>query len=52
MVDFLIECGNRSLRPGIVQSMMHSTNAKYDADQQIMMELVDDSKSLFILYAV
>lgn len=31
---------------------MRGTNAKYDANQQIMMELVDDSKSLFILYAV
>ena len=52
MVEFLIECSNRTLRPGIIQSMMRGTNAKYDANQQIMMELVDESKSLFILYAV
>lgn len=44
MVDFLIECGNRSFRPALVRPLMRGTNAKYEADQQVMMNLVDESQ--------
>ena len=47
MVDFLIESGNRATRPTIVSSLMRGTSAKYEADQQVMLDLVDDSKQSF-----
>ena len=43
MVDFLIECGVRSVRPAIVQAVMPSQTAKYESDQRVMMELVTQS---------
>ena len=46
MADFLIECGRRSVRPSIVNSMMSSTNAKFEADQKIMFDLVNQSESV------
>ncbi|OSC98018.1 bifunctional P-450/NADPH-P450 reductase [Trametes coccinea BRFM310] len=42
MVDFLIESGKRASRPYIVQSMMTSTNAKYEQDQRILAQLVNE----------
>ncbi|KAI0365331.1 fatty acid hydroxylase [Pilatotrama ljubarskyi] len=42
MSDFLIESGKRSTRASIVQSMMTSTNAKYENDQRIMGQLVSE----------
>ncbi|KAJ2999753.1 hypothetical protein NUW54_g6889 [Trametes sanguinea] len=42
MVDFLIESGKRASRPYIVQSMMTSTNAKYEQDQRVLAQLVND----------
>lgn len=44
MVDFLIESGNRATRPGLVTSLMRAKNTKYEADQQVMLDLVDKSK--------
>ncbi|KAI0823976.1 bifunctional P-450/NADPH-P450 reductase [Trametes gibbosa] len=41
MVDFLIESGKRANRPTIVQSLMTSTNAKYEEDQKTMGDLVN-----------
>lgn len=45
MGDFLIESGKRANRPTIVQSMMSSTNAKYEEDQRILGQLVNESTS-------
>ncbi|KAL1937786.1 hypothetical protein VTO73DRAFT_12805 [Trametes versicolor] len=42
MGDFLIESGKRANRPTIVQSMMSSTNAKYEEDQRILGQLVNE----------
>ncbi|KAI0354817.1 fatty acid hydroxylase [Trametes cingulata] len=42
MADFLIESGRRSNRPTIIQSMMTGTNAKYEEDQRIMGQLVNE----------
>ncbi|CDO72208.1 hypothetical protein BN946_scf184970.g60 [Trametes cinnabarina] len=42
MVDFLIESGKRADRPNIVRSMMTSTNAKYEEDQRILAQLVNE----------
>ncbi|KAI0690214.1 cytochrome P450 [Cytidiella melzeri] len=42
MADFLVESGNRSKRPGIVKSMMVSTNAKYEADKNVMLKCIND----------
>ncbi|KAH7098971.1 fatty acid hydroxylase [Auriculariales sp. MPI-PUGE-AT-0066] len=39
MGDWLTECGRRFRRPGIVQSMMRDTNAKYASDMGLMDEL-------------
>ncbi|KAI0763546.1 bifunctional P-450/NADPH-P450 reductase [Trametes elegans] len=42
MGDFLIESGKRANRPAIVQSMMTGTNAKYEEDQRILGQLVNE----------
>ncbi|KAK8240055.1 cytochrome P450 [Phyllosticta capitalensis] len=45
MSDFLVESGNRALRPAIAQSLMRQAQAKYDADIELMQrtsqELID-----------
>jgi hypothetical protein len=46
MSDFLYESGNRSKRPGIVQTMMVGTNAKYENDKNVMLAYVNDSMYL------
>lgn len=46
MSDFLVECGLRSKRPTILQNMMVGTNAKYEADQQVMLSYVENSEQL------
>ena len=48
MIDFLVEGGRRSIRPGIVQAMMTGTNAKYDADINTLNTLVEESESRWI----
>lgn len=47
MGDFLIESGNRAMRPGIVQPFMRGTNAKYEEDMKILMGYVENSASTF-----
>ncbi|KAI0085847.1 cytochrome P450 [Irpex rosettiformis] len=42
MADFLTESGSRSMRPSIVQGMMRTTNAKYEADKNVMLNYVND----------
>ncbi|KAI0694739.1 bifunctional P-450/NADPH-P450 reductase [Earliella scabrosa] len=42
MADFLIESGRRANRPSLVQAMMRGTNAKYQEDQRIMNDLVEE----------
>ncbi|GJE90374.1 bifunctional P-450/NADPH-P450 reductase [Phanerochaete sordida] len=42
MADFLIESGNRALRPGIVQPFLRGTNSKYEEDVKVMSKYVDD----------
>ncbi|EKM50238.1 uncharacterized protein PHACADRAFT_153718 [Phanerochaete carnosa HHB-10118-sp] len=42
MADFLFESGNRALRPGIVQPFMRGTNSKYEEDNKIMQNYVND----------
>ncbi|EKM50288.1 uncharacterized protein PHACADRAFT_153757 [Phanerochaete carnosa HHB-10118-sp] len=44
MSDFLLESGNRALRPGVIQPFMRGTNSKYEEDIKIMQGYVDDSK--------
>lgn len=44
MVDFLIECNLRANRPGILNSMMMSTTAKYEQDIKVMADLADQSR--------
>ncbi|KAH7099627.1 fatty acid hydroxylase [Auriculariales sp. MPI-PUGE-AT-0066] len=39
MGDWLAESGKRMLRPGIIQSMMSESNAKYVADMNVMRDL-------------
>ncbi|KIJ52228.1 hypothetical protein M422DRAFT_243833 [Sphaerobolus stellatus SS14] len=40
MADYLIECGNRSLRPGFVKNYLsHSANVKFEEDKKVMLEL-------------
>ncbi|KZW03436.1 cytochrome P450 [Exidia glandulosa HHB12029] len=39
MGSFLTEAGSRVRRPGLVQRMMSSTNAKYAEDQRVMLDL-------------
>ena len=46
MADFLVESGNRALRPGIVQPFMHGANAKYEEDIKTMNEYVNESTYL------
>ena len=43
MADFLIESGRRANRPSLVQALMPGVNAKYEEDQRIMGELVEES---------
>ena len=43
MADFLAESGKRASRPAIVQNMMTATNAKYEEDKRIMMQVVEES---------
>jgi cytochrome P450 / NADPH-cytochrome P450 reductase len=43
MVDFLVECGLRAKRPGILNSIMVSTTAKYEQDTKTMTDLADES---------
>ena len=47
MADFLIESGNRALRPGIVQPFLRGTNSKYEEDVKVMSKYVDDSTPRF-----
>ncbi|KAI0655429.1 bifunctional P-450/NADPH-P450 reductase [Cubamyces menziesii] len=42
MADFLVESGKRASRPAIVQNMMTATNAKYEEDKRIMMQVVEE----------
>ncbi|KAJ3553744.1 hypothetical protein NM688_g3453 [Phlebia brevispora] len=42
MVDFLIECNLRANRPGLLNSMMVGTTAKYEEDVKTMAHLADD----------
>ncbi|CDO70376.1 hypothetical protein BN946_scf184999.g16 [Trametes cinnabarina] len=42
MVDFLIESANRANRPPIMNILMRSSSAKYQADLKIMNHLVDE----------
>ncbi|KIP12117.1 hypothetical protein PHLGIDRAFT_98480 [Phlebiopsis gigantea 11061_1 CR5-6] len=42
MVDFLIECNLRANRPGLLNSMMMSTTAKYEQDIKTMQELANE----------
>nr|BAL05197.1 cytochrome P450 [Phanerodontia chrysosporium] len=42
MADFLVESGNRALRPGIVQPLMRATNSKYEENIKTMQKYVDD----------
>ncbi|KIJ33095.1 hypothetical protein M422DRAFT_135929, partial [Sphaerobolus stellatus SS14] len=42
MGDYLVECGNRAMRPGFVQNYLsHSANVKFEEDKKIMLELTD-----------
>ena len=43
MVDFLVECNLRVNRPGLLNSMMVGTTAKYEEDIKTMVQLADDS---------
>ena len=43
MADFLHECGNRALRPGIVQPFMRGANSKYEEDLKVLTGYVNDS---------
>ncbi|THH27701.1 hypothetical protein EUX98_g6479 [Antrodiella citrinella] len=42
MTDFLAESGRRSLRPAIMNSVLLSSSAKYQQDQNTMFELVNE----------
>ena len=44
MVDFLVECNLRANRPGILNSVMVNTAAKYEQDIKTMAELADESE--------
>ena len=46
MAGFLIESGRRANRPSLVQAMMRGTNAKYQEDQRIMNDLVEESERI------
>ena len=48
MADFLIESGRRANRPSLVQALMPGVNAKYEEDQRIMGELVEESRWLVL----
>ena len=43
MVDFLVECNLRANRPGLLNSVMVGTTAKYEQDIKTMAELGDES---------
>jgi cytochrome P450/NADPH-cytochrome P450 reductase len=44
MARFLIECGNRTRRPGFVQNYLsRSANAQYEEDMKIMLDLTNES---------
>ncbi|KAF7794903.1 hypothetical protein EIP86_006046 [Pleurotus ostreatoroseus] len=43
MVDFLVECNLRVNRPGLLNSMMVGTTAKYEEDIKTMVQLADDT---------
>ena len=44
MVDFLVECNLRANRPGLLNSMMYGTTAKYEQDMKTMNDLADESE--------
>ncbi|KZO97728.1 fatty acid hydroxylase [Calocera viscosa TUFC12733] len=41
MGSFLLECGRRSQTPSLVQGLMRTANAQYDADIKLMVDLCD-----------
>lgn len=43
MVDFLVECNLRANRPGLLNTVMVNTSAKYEQDIQTMAQLADES---------
>ncbi len=45
MAEFLKECYYRTKRPGLVQSWMKSTNAKYENDMKVMKDVGNASQS-------
>ena len=45
MIDFLVECNSRANRPGLLNSMMVGTTAKFEQDIKVMAELADESES-------
>lgn len=52
MSEFLSESGRRSMRPGIMNSVMLSQSAKYQQDQNTMLDLVNESEPLNSHYAI
>lgn len=49
MADGLIESGERSRRPAVVQALMHGTNKKYARDRDTMRDLVQESDPSVLL---
>lgn len=45
MTEFLLESGVRAIRPAVVNAMMRKTKAKYNENQRVLLDLVDESKS-------
>ena len=44
MVGFLVECGRRAQRPGLVNTLMRGNATKYEEDIHTLLSLVEESE--------